>query len=366
MVGTFFSSAPAISVRFKGILKSIVFDNVIAHLSYSNFILSQDCNIYFFFFFLAHSGKRTFASMSGIYVVTGENRYKQGMESYNAEDYDSALPFFSHAAYGFEHQEAKKMLGAMYRYGQGTSVDTQQAILWYKRAGDASALYNVGLIYFEGAGDLERNTKEAMQYFQRAADGGSTDAEFFIGKMYQLGDGVALDSKQAFHWFFKAANNGHVEAKYQVGLYYEDGAIKDKELAFIWFKEAAEGGHEAAQLKLGNWYSDTMDYANAFYWLKQAATNNDEAMLLIGEMYLNGSGVACDENEALRWFQKAYTHSGTDKALDYISQVKKQKFNTSQQVPLKIVVEQSETAELKTEPLHKPDSNPPSLQFFHL
>lgn len=86
--------------------------------------------------------------------------------------------------------------------------------------------------------------------------------------MYQLGDGVALNSKQAFHWFFKAANNGHVEAQYQVELYYEDGAIKDKELAFIWFKEAAEGGHEAAQLKLGIWYSDTKDYANAFYRLK--------------------------------------------------------------------------------------------------
>lgn len=267
--------------------------------------------------------------------VNGENRYKQGIESYNAKDYTSALPFFSHAAYGFDNKEAMKMLGTMYLYGQGADVDVQQAILWYKRAGDAEALYRLGQIYCEGAVGLNKDAKEAIQYFTKAAEEGYADAEFAIGKMYQQGNGVDIDDMEAFHWLFKAANNGHVDAQYQVGLYYESGAMEDKEMALIWFRDAAQGGNEAAQLKLGISYKDgngvTQDYTEALCWLSQAAVTNHEAMLLIGGMYMNGLGVVCDEDEALKWFQKAYNHTKTREALSYISQVKKQKFNKSRQ-----------------------------------
>lgn len=273
--------------------------------------------------------------MSAVYEVNGENRYKQGIESYNAKDYTSALPFFSHAAYGFDNKEAMKMLGTMYLYGQGADVDVQQAILWYKRAGDAEALYRLGQIYCEGAVGLDKDVKEAIQYFTKAAEEGYADAEFAIGKMYQQGNGVAIDDMEAFNWLFKAANNGHADAQYQVGLYYESGAMEDKEMAFIWFRDAGRGGNEAAQLKLGISYKDgngvTQDYTEALYWLSQAAVTNHEAMLLIGEMYLNGLGVACDEDGALKWFQKAYNHTKTRDALSYISQVKKQKFYKSRQ-----------------------------------
>lgn len=283
--------------------------------------------------------------------MTGENRYKQGIESYNAKDYTSALPFFSHAAYGFDNKKAMKMLGTMYLHGQGADVDVQQAIIWYKRAGDAEALYKLGQIYCEGAVGIDKDAREAIQYFTKAAEEGNTDAEFAIGNMYRQGNGVAIDDQKAFHWLFKAANNGHADAQYQVGLYYESGTMEDKDMAILCFRDAAQGGNEAAQLKLGICYKEgngvTQDYEESLYWLNQAAAGNYQAMLLMGEMYLSGLGVACDEDEALKWFQKAYNLSGTREALAYISLVKKQKFNKSRQpttTAVPIITEMSSTA----------------------
>lgn len=47
---------------------------------------------------------------------------------------------------------------------------------------------------------------KAAEWFQKAADQGNADAQFWLGCMYQNGSGVERSYEKAVEWFQKAAN----------------------------------------------------------------------------------------------------------------------------------------------------------------
>ena len=55
--------------------------------------------------------------------------------------------------------------------------------------------------------------KEAAKWYQRAAEQGQKDAQFYLGKMYESGEGLSQDFDQAKKWYQKAADNGDMDAK---------------------------------------------------------------------------------------------------------------------------------------------------------
>ena len=50
----------------------------------------------------------------------------------------------------------------------------------HAEAGDASAMYDVGLFYAEGTG-VAADARETVKWYTRAAEAGHTDAEFNLG-----------------------------------------------------------------------------------------------------------------------------------------------------------------------------------------
>lgn len=70
--------------------------------------------------------------------------------------------------------------------------------------------------------------------------------------MYSLGNGVGVDYKQAFYWYEKAAQAGLIEVQYYVGALYLDdkGVNVDYRQALIWCTKAANPGHSYAQILL--------------------------------------------------------------------------------------------------------------------
>jgi TPR repeat protein len=53
---------------------------------------------------------------------------------------------------------------------------------------------------------MERDTKLAR--IREAAEQGNPDAQFELGKRYELGDGVPRDFSAAYSWLQKAAQGG--------------------------------------------------------------------------------------------------------------------------------------------------------------
>jgi TPR repeat protein len=69
-----------------------------------------------------------------------------------------------------------------------------------------------GWHYRDGIG-LDRDEREALVWFQRAANLGNLWAMRNIGALYEHGQGVAKDCRKARDWYMKAAVSDHTDAR---------------------------------------------------------------------------------------------------------------------------------------------------------
>lgn len=85
--------------------------------------------------------------------------------------------------------------------------------LWLPQAeqGDREAQNYLGVQYYLGLG-VEKNYREAIQWYEKAALAGLPDAQRNLGDMYHYGRGVPRDFYKAFIWYFAASQQGHVTA----------------------------------------------------------------------------------------------------------------------------------------------------------
>ena len=105
----------------------------------------------------------------------------------------------------------------------------------YADAGDADAQYNIGWMYLNGYG-LAINDSLALEWWQRAADQGHTDASFSIAMLYNLGEGqVEKDMGKAIDYYLLAAEDGHEDALLILKsmLQRDDRALGDRRLPII-------------------------------------------------------------------------------------------------------------------------------------
>lgn len=73
-------------------------------------------------------------------------------------------------------------------------------------------------------------------------------AQYFLGRMYERGEGVPQDRKTAAEWYRKAAEKGVNDAQFRLASMYEsgDGVQKDMEYAYGWYSVAAHLGSAKA------------------------------------------------------------------------------------------------------------------------
>jgi TPR repeat protein/CHAT domain-containing protein len=176
--------------------------------------------------------------------------------------------------------------------------------------GVPAAAYCVGL-YHQSLGAPEDNA-EARRWYRRAAQQGNASAQFNLGLMYYDGDGVVQDEDEAVRWYRMAAEQGDASAQNSLGWVYEHGrgVEQDEDEAVRWYRMAAEQGHASAQNSLGGMYYDgrgvAQDDAEAVRWYRRAAEQGDaSAQSNLGRMYANGRGVAQDNAEAMRRYRMA-------------------------------------------------------------
>jgi len=130
----------------------------------------------------------------------------------------------------------------------------------------------------------------ALRLLEPLARSGNAQAQLRMGLLHYHGHGVRESDREAVQWFERAARQGLAEAQFQLGNMYayglaDPGADADpNRLAAQWYFEAARQGHAEAQYSLGI-------------------------------LFLSGSGVLQDQDEAVRWIGRAAAQGHADAAV---------------------------------------------------
>ncbi len=116
----------------------------------------------------------------------------------------------------------------------------------------------------------------ALRLYRPMAEEGLAIAQFNVGLMYDLGQGVPQNHPEAVKWYRLAADQGRTDAQYQLGhLYYKQNDYAE---AAKWFRLAADQGRAEAQSNLGVMYAEgdgvPPDCVQAFMWFSLAAAQN--------------------------------------------------------------------------------------------
>jgi len=122
----------------------------------------------------------------------------------------------------------------------------------------------------------------AFAGFKKLAEQGDVNAQFNLGNMYRVGQGVPRDEQQAVAWYRKAAEQGDADAQTNLGNMYRvgQGVPRDEQQAAVWYRKAAEQGDAIAQNYLGGMYEFGLglpkDEQSAYFWLLLASAQGNQ------------------------------------------------------------------------------------------
>ena len=164
---------------------------------------------------------------------------------------------------------------------RGDYTTALPAFRWLAEQGHAEAQYFVGAMYDLGQG-VPEDDRQAVVWYRKAAEQGHASAQVSLGVMYDFGRGVPEDDRQAVVWYLKAAEQGHSGAQFNLGVMYDfgEGVPEDDRQAVVWYRKAAEQGDAGAQYNLGLLYAKgegvPKDYVRAYAWFNLAAAQAEE------------------------------------------------------------------------------------------
>lgn len=167
-----------------------------------------------------------------------------------------------------------------------------KALMWSRKAAELeNEAYSVlGQIYLEGLG-VDKNEKEGLKYYEKAANGGDADAQNIVGNLFSNKNFGWYNLDNAFKYYHMAAAQNHLYGMFNYGLCYVtgDGCNIDILQANEWIGKAAEAGCVEAQEWLANnegineeSTDDTYDWTgmtpdDEINYANEALTNNDES-----------------------------------------------------------------------------------------
>jgi TPR repeat protein len=109
------------------------------------------------------------------------------------------------------HADAVLAMGWFYLNGVGVTRDIESARTWYRdsaRRGEKRAMFSLGQIAYD-----EDDYADALVWFRRASDAGHHRSLYFLGRHYWRGHGVERDRKEALRYFHRAARHKVKEAQ---------------------------------------------------------------------------------------------------------------------------------------------------------
>ncbi|HEY4379490.1 MAG TPA: tetratricopeptide repeat protein [Acidobacteriaceae bacterium] len=158
------------------------------------------------------------------------------------------------------------------------------------------------------AGQSGATIKDFPRIEARAGQGFLKE-ELELATAYFTGDGVVQDAKLAAYWYEKAAEGGSPEAQNQVGYFYEIGlgVPANPERALHWYRLSAASGLSDAALNLGVLYALGLGVQKdpavaAEYFQEAARKGNGTGATYMGTLEYFGIGMQMDRVAAERWY----------------------------------------------------------------
>lgn len=165
--------------------------------------------------------------------------------------------------------DGKYFLGYVYEKGIGCEVDFEKALSLYNEVIVASteetedqyaiceAYTRIGLLALSGNVETLKK-KDAVTYFEAAANKDYSPAKYYLGVLYEKGLGVSKSYDTALTWLEMAAQHDYAPALNEIGYMYFNGlgVTVDYEQALYYQKLAAALGYEKAQVNLGYLYEN--------------------------------------------------------------------------------------------------------------
>lgn len=187
------------------------------------------------------------------------------------------------------------------------------ALEWYLKAaehGSTDAQVAVGRYYQYGQGTT-KDTKKAFECYEQAANSGSIKGLRALAMCYANGIGVKVDDNQRFKCLSKLLEKGFIPAHASIGYCYIKGigVKKDKDEAVRWFQRGHEKGDKDSSFNLGVSYykgvSVKKDYNTAFEMYLKSDTTFYVVQNALGECYLKGTGVEKDFEKAAYYYRQS-------------------------------------------------------------
>lgn len=216
--------------------------------------------------------------------------------------------------------------------------------------GDTEAQYEMG------ARTVSTDVAKAVEWIEKAARGGHSEAQFEMGMVCQNGYAGSIDLSEARRWYGMAAENGNAKAQlsyaialfnnseeaagvrmmqksadlnyppaqYCMGQIYESGMGVDRDMvkAAQWYRRAAFNGHADAICKMGfvRLMSDSqaLQLETPRWWMTGADLGHSECMVYLGLWYNDDTGPDFDQQEAVKWYRKAIATDNNAMATHYL------------------------------------------------
>lgn len=197
------------------------------------------------------------------------------------------------------------------------------------KAGNTTAMVNIGNIYEYGQRTGKPEYKEAAKWYQRAALLGDKRGSFNYANLLHYGRGVRRDRETAFCIFEKLAKSGIREAPFYLGLYYENGYVVEKNYsqAIRHYQAGASMNDPYCYNQLGRMYCLGLGIPKkepkmGFYYYEQAAKLGDITGLSnMAYAYETGQGVEVDIIKAVEYYSKA-AEAGEVNAIEALERLK--------------------------------------------
>jgi ABC-type polysaccharide/polyol phosphate transport system, ATPase component len=222
--------------------------------------------------------------------------------SLSKEDKQAAFKWFERAAEK-GHLDAKYRLATLYRRGIGTVKSIERHVTLLEEIADLGhiwAQHDLAELFFSGK-IVEKDDARAFKWYLKSAENGISKSQYQVAAMYKEGIGIEVNLEESGRWFkifsnsslikfWSIAGNALNVTQLDTNLTPEDIHVK-----------MAESFDQKSMIKLGKAETNF-----SIEWLQHAAEKqNMNALLLLGDLCLNGKGIEPDLARAFECYSKA-------------------------------------------------------------